>query len=303
MTPLSNLSRFSPTATGRIHSQPVASAGPGEQFTPTGEQQYATPPKVYTPPGTTAKPRMSGWRLAVGGGLVALLAAGALMGPLGPATSHVNQPTQTVAVSSTVVEHKNPSGFESMRVGELSQRAFPRGAEVSIQGDSAVIPSADGHRLDYQGGRLVGGEGQVLLDGTQSQFEFIDAFQSDSQGDWSLNYKLTPAGGRDNLVSVGISVETQSEGPPNQDVQLATFDRNSGQRVHLSDLVGQDRFEAIVSTVSGKLGADFSRPGDDLRMYVDQSFSVSPDGKVTVAIPGSNEASEGRVTEFVFQAL
>lgn len=286
---------------------------------------YAAPPVSYAPPSGAAqeaRPRsaMRGWVL----GLVGLAAgAGLAIGLLGPAngvgTHTANQPVAAVTVQDTSkadlkTEVEKAQFGVSLRDTRIDT-SLPASGTFGPSADYAQIRTAserteaNGFSFDVTGQQLIvrgGTADQVAYDTREGQIpQYVQSFQAEAEENWSFQSQIRPAGGAGTYVSIASQTEIYTGGSPNQSVELMTFDHVEGNRVMLSDLLSPQQHAQINSSVqrglnSAAAGQLFQH--DNLGDIVNRSFSLSDKGgkdlELTVAVPGSSEANEGRVATF-----
>ncbi|MEW6280165.1 MAG: hypothetical protein AB1758_16170 [Candidatus Eremiobacterota bacterium] len=305
--------------------QPASGKKPIEHQAPPGLQGLPSDPReqyvpvngfVATPEKeTTGKKFPRPGLLALGAIMFAAATAAVLTGPFGPSVT----PEATVVSDSgsgkTSLQEtlQGPATLEKVDFGAApGVRAFgPAAGKVELKPEGQVFPNGAGYTLTYEGTRLEArGANESLLDGDQSNYEFLQAFQNEGESNWRLTSTMKPAGGTAELASVSVLNEYEAGGPPNQTVELATFEIETGQRMHLKNLVGEETYNHILSTITQELGKRpagvmYNADAQTLDTIVDQSFAVyqGKDGSrfVTVAVPGQAEASEGTVAEFTFK--
>ena len=136
--------------------------------------------------------------------------------------------------------------------------------------------------------------------------DYVQSFNQEGEENWSIRTTVRPAGGVATLASIAVTSNVYTGGSPNQSAELMTFDHVEGKRVLLTDLLSPQQQAHVLTSVRSGLadvpaGTLFQH--DNLGDIVNRSFSIHEDGgklRLTVAVPGNNEANEGRVAQFTF---
>ncbi|MBI3929641.1 MAG: hypothetical protein HY319_29130 [Armatimonadetes bacterium] len=304
---------FLPPIEGSASSRPAAFGGlpPGVVVT-----RPQTGPKPQEASAADELPKKSGaWKKWAGLSLIGLAGIGVGMGLSGideaPPASQVADLEQTAPAPATSTAVKEDATFEwklaDLRVGDLPTiRTFgEHSSKVSVTTDRQVYTNGY-FNLETQVDRLNLGKGRTF-DASSDVNRAVEAFQYNGQSNWSAGTRIHPAGQAGPYVSARVDVGGYTPWAWANTFNQ-TFDVRSGERVTLTQLVGEEQFGKLLTQVraaADDLGPGYEHNDSQLRNHVDNSFAVfqhKGETYLSVSIPGSAQQTQGTVAELAFKA-